>query len=303
MLMTFADVEPRSNFELTRDEVLSISEEISRNFSPVKTVQSEVRSLRSEKAEGGLHAADSVTEHQLSGFSYQDLQAIGQDISQRFSTKASNVAPELLLLPVDPYHLYAYWDIGRNKALAAAEYNAENPLTLRIYWRPDASPEMNRSHVWFDIRIEYSLNRKKLRLPIDDTYYSADLGRLNPDHSLEVLAHSNLIHVPTAPGRKNVLRPAPTQEVFEDKEQPVMASHSESIYFASSLQNTGFLEGWSIRLHSGEAVPKNCDITKLYLELMNIFNDIRADVELIPEFALASESANSFFKHASGFGL
>ncbi|MGR8941060.1 MAG: DUF4912 domain-containing protein [Gammaproteobacteria bacterium] len=277
--MTLPDLASDSSIELTGDEMLKISEEISRQFSPD---QGALAAVQPVPAASGLPEAALSSASRYGDFSYRDLQAIGRDISQRFAPKAGSAAPEILLLPVDPHHLYAYWDVGRSLVPAAAGNYAHKPLTLRIYWRPDAGEGDTRSHVWFDVPAEPSSNRTKVRLPIDDTYYSADLGRLKPDHSLEILAHSNLIHVPTAPGRKRAAPPAPA--------------------LSDRSQGEGFPEGWSIKLHVGDRVSPYPEFNRLSLELMNLFNASRIDAELIPEFALTREP-ESPCKNASGLGL
>lgn len=295
MVMTLADVASDSSIEMTGDEMLKISEEISRQFSPD---QGALAAVQPGQAAAAQPEAASPSEPRYGGFSYRDLQAIGRDINQRFAPKAGSAAPEILLLPVDPHHLYAYWDVGRSLMPTAAENHAHKPLTLRIYWRPDAGVCSTRSPIWFDVPAEPSSNRTKVRLPIDDTYYSADLGKLKPDHSLEILAHSNLIHVPTAPGRKRVAAPAPAQDVSEGEALAL----SDRMLPASKSQGEGFPEGWSIKLHVGDQVPPYPEFSKLSLELMNLFNASRIDAELIPEFALTREP-ESPCKNASGLGL
>jgi len=292
MLMTFEDVEPRSPIELTRDEMQAISAEISLKFSPEKSALTMARSWPREAAP--LPAAVLPDEAHVGGFSHRELQAIGQDISQRFAPKAVNSTPELLLLPVDPHHLYAFWETGAN-----AHPAAQQPLTLRIYWRPDAAQASSRSNIWCDIPADSPAHRKKVRLPIDDTYYSATLGTLQPDRTLDVLAQSNLVHVPTAPNRKQLALEHPTTAA---KAPALAVNQLQGILSAAQQDGAHFPENWSIKLHPSPQAAPTRDLAKLYIELMNIFKLTRIDAELIPEHTSPVEAEN-LSGRASGRGL
>ncbi|WP_326499689.1 DUF4912 domain-containing protein [Methylomicrobium sp. Wu6] len=292
--MTFEDAEPRSPIELTRDEMLAISAEISFKFSPDKTAPAKVTAPPP--------AAVLREQPQIEGFSHRELQAIGRDISQRYAPKASNRAPEITLLPVDPLHLYAYWDTGPGQTPITADHKPQKPLTLRIYWRPDATREITRSNIWFDIPAGRSQSRKQIRLPIDNTFYSAALGKLNPDRSLDVLAHSNLVHVPTAPNNKRLAIDHPAQQASTAKEPAFAVRHLQGILSAARQEGAHFPEDWSIKLHPSSPADPISDPAKLYTELMSIFKFNRIDAELIPEPALRNVLENPP-KNASGLGL
>ncbi|WP_374089385.1 DUF4912 domain-containing protein [Methylomicrobium lacus] len=294
--MTFEDVEPRSPIELTRDEMLAISTEISLKFSPDKAALTAARSWPPASMTSPQQAAALPDETPVGGFSHRELQAIGQDISQRFAPKASNNMPELLLLPVDPHHLYAFWETGANAQKSAP---AQQPLTLRIYWRPDAAQEITRSNIWFDIPADNPANRKKVRLPIDDTYYSATLGTLKQDRTLDVLAQSNLIHVPTAPNRNQLALEHPATAA---KEPALAVNQLQGILSAAQQEGAHFPEGWAIKLHPSHQATPTRDLAKLYIELMTIFKLNRIDAELIPEHAPSVEPEIASGR-ASGLGL
>jgi len=301
MLMTLEDVVPRSPIELTRDEMLTISAEISLKFSPDKTSLAAVDYWPPANVNIPPPAAALAEPPQIGGFSQRELQTIGLDISRRFAPKAANSVPELLLLPVDPHHLYAYWNTGA-APLAPDQKNVQPPLTLRIYWRPDAAAEITRSNIWFDIPADSPTNRKKVRLPIDDTSYSAALGKVNPDHSLDVLAHSNRVHVPTAPDRKRLALEHPAMQSAAAK-GPALAVHQlQDILAAAQQEGAYFPEAWSIKLHPSDPATLARESAKFYGELMSIFQNNRIDAELVPEAAALVEQ-NTLSRHASGLGL
>lgn len=273
MLITFADVEPRSSIEPARDEMLAISTEISKRFAPKKPTPPPPA------------AGDQI----IQGFSRNELLTIGEDVSRRYAPKAASTQSELLLLPVDPQHLYAFWETG------AAAQAPEQPLTLRIYWQPDPAQKTQRSHIWFDVPADAGAHRKQVRLPVDDTYYTAALGHLRPDRSMEVLAQSNRVHVPTLPGKP---RGAPAQA---GPEPAAAVRQLQSVIGAAEPQGTHFSESWAIKLHPHHSAAPARDLTQLYVELMSIFKTYRIDAELIPTAAPIAE-AELPDVYASGLG-
>lgn len=322
--MTFSDTGHHSQIEPSPEEMLRISREISLKFSPNAVsitdtdsfpadvrIDSNVPKSAKDNANAGLYPADSC----YGGFSPKELQEISEEISRHFAPQASAVVPELFLLPVDPHHLYAYWDIGEDDIL--------NPLTLRIYWRPDANPDIISSNVWFDVAADNPEARQKIRLPIDDTAYSAVLGKLNPDHSLEIFASSNIIRVPPAPGRTRMApfrhtqqQPLPERDsqTVPDQKQMVHVERTffENAIFAPEMQGTlhekpkegaHFPEpGWFVKLHFGHQADHAGDTDEIDSELMDIFKTKGIFVELIPEGGFIEPSFVQG-KNASGRGI
>jgi hypothetical protein len=291
MLITFKDVEPRSTIELTRNEILAISEEITLKFSPNKTLSPPIDlwAPACVNPNPPLPVAALPQQPKIQGFSYNELQAISQDISRHFAPKASNRVAEIFLLPVDPHHVYAYWETGSCHPPMTSHPDLQEPLNLRIYWRPDAEREITDANLWFDIPADNTANRKKIRLPIDDTNYSAALGRLNPNHSLEVLAHSNLVHVPASPGKKRfspLLGNADRKEPMPD--------------FPSTMQQEcmHLPEGWPTKLYAGHQAALTCESPDICAAFMSFFNESRIDAERVLE-----PEPKKPFHHASGLGL
>jgi hypothetical protein len=163
-----------------------------------------------------------------------------------------------------------------------------------------------------------------VRLPLDDSAYSASLGKLNPDHSFDVLACSNIIHVPTAPERtritpfqhnqdhpltdektqlpKNPNAVTNTNGAFFDKDA-LINSETKGIFYEKQNEDVRFPEsGWFVKLHFSHPSTHEADITKIDSQLMNIFKQKGIDVELIPEPDFV-ESANRHRKSASGQGI
>ncbi len=188
--MTF--LQSRYNFQITLSpkELLEISDEVSRGFAPVFST----------------HIPGSESAIKLSS---QEMLDISEVISREFAPRVLNT-PELMLLPIDPDHVYAYWNLGENNAGAPANEEVRQPLTLRIYSQPSISaaisptPERDiaiqnqGSMAWFDIEIHSPRAQQTVSLPVhtDETRFSAVIGKRNPDNSLVASTYSNIIHVP-----------------------------------------------------------------------------------------------------------
>lgn len=113
---------PRST-TLSQLDLRTISQAISRDFAP--------RFFRAR-----------AEEQRQSQFSAQELREIGRQISRDFSHTLEIVPPKLVLLPVSPGHLHAYWQLDKpalpasiagNTQPAEAAATAAVQLTLRVY--------------------------------------------------------------------------------------------------------------------------------------------------------------------------
>ncbi|TAN66600.1 MAG: DUF4912 domain-containing protein [Methylobacter sp.] len=177
-----------SNINLSAQEMLVISQEISRDFTPCFSSQ--------------MPELDEKLR-----LSPRELLDIGEEVGRDFAPKTSYNTPELMLLPVDPGHLYAYWNLGENRdiEIARPDKGYKDQLTLRIYSQPDAQKADNQAALWFDVAIDSPKTRQQVSLPRsnDETAYSAVIGRSCADDSFIAFAHSNIIH---APRRRTVWR-------------------------------------------------------------------------------------------------
>ena len=169
--------------KLTPTELLEISREINRAFAPDFSVKK----------------PDPAARHALSP---QAMLEISEEIRHDFAPKASDRTPELMLLPVDPEHLYAYWNLGEDK-LNTPQKNTAEPLTLRIYPEPDKNAAITKS--WFDVAVAGSRTQQPVFLSMQThaAAYRATLGHRHPDNSLAALAYSNPVSVPRGKARPN----------------------------------------------------------------------------------------------------
>ena len=172
--MTFLHSEYNSKINLSAKEMLEISQEINRDFTPCfSNVMPELpKKIR---------------------LSPKELLDIGEKISRDFAPKLSLNLPELTLLPVDPSHLYAYWNLGENPL---PDTNGSDQLTLRIY--PQQQSADSETLPWFDVAVDSPKAQQQIPVPcpVDETVYSAAIGKYCVDDRFVILAHSNIIHAP-----------------------------------------------------------------------------------------------------------
>jgi hypothetical protein len=183
--MPVTQQKPRST-TLNQLELRTISQAISRDFAP--------RFFRP-------HAKD----QRQTQFSAQELREIGRQINREFSHTLEATPPQLVLLPVSPGHLHAYWQLD-NQHLATTDpgdtHSAEHqthPLTLRVYAEAPqptvtTDPEQLRS---VDIAVAAEQNHIEIYLPpvFSDSQqpgvYHAALGLKQEMQAFQPLLHSN----------------------------------------------------------------------------------------------------------------
>ncbi|PPK71774.1 uncharacterized protein DUF4912 [Methylobacter tundripaludum] len=180
--MTFLHSEYHSKFNLSAKDMLEISREISRDFTPCFSSQMPER----------------VEKIRLTP---RELLDIGKEISRDFAPKVSCSKPELILLPVDPEHLHAYWNLGETRETP----EPDNGLTLRIYTQAEEDSADTDEALWFDVAVDSPNTQQQVILPspVEETTYSAAIGKQGADDSFIVLAQSNIIHAHHGPAQRH----------------------------------------------------------------------------------------------------
>ena len=163
--------------KLSRKEMFEISNEISKNYSPAV----------SEKLPEQKNTLN------LSG---QDLLEISQNISLYFAPRISTNINKLVVLPIDPQHLYAYWELDDNKAHTISQSMFNNELTLRVYSRLEGNRDVRQSSPLAEIAIHEFHSRQRIKLPAPEkaTAYSATIGKAIPENGFVPLLDSNNTH-------------------------------------------------------------------------------------------------------------
>ena len=159
---------------LSSKEMLAISLEINRDFAPV------------------AHP-ETPTQTNQAILSPQELFGISQVISNGFAPSIKPKTPEVVLMPIDPEHVHAYWQLPELEQLSDT-----NPkLTLSFRPLEDTHPD-DPKYGWLDFFINNRQDQKTLTLPNNTTHqhYFASLNLTDAEQQLDTLAISNIIQVP-----------------------------------------------------------------------------------------------------------
>jgi len=167
------------NIKFTPNELREIGEDISRGFTP--RFSSQTPKLV-EKVK----------------FTAKELADISEEIGRDYAPQKSYQSPELMLLPVDPGHLHAYWNLDRKPKIATPYNDDPHKLTLRIYAQSEKKKALADTATWFDVAIDSSATHRQVSLPgpTGNSVYSAAIGQYGADDDFIVFAQSNTIHTP-----------------------------------------------------------------------------------------------------------
>ena len=218
--MKFSNSKYKPQSMLSTEEMLQISHEINLAFTPTFYVE----------------IATPACQYPLSS---KEMLQISDAISQDFAPSASNNTQNLVLLPVDPDHLYAYWNLGDDPSGRTQKTDPGHQLTLRIYSETDNLVDTLKKKPYFDIAVEGAQAQKNIALPqhAHQTTYSATLVNLYQNDNQTPLAASNITHVPLG---KVMPPPAKGSPIgVKSTPQPVIASLGTSFYKNNSASGQG----------------------------------------------------------------
>lgn len=178
--MAFLQSAPR--IELSPQEMLVISRTIRREFAP--------RFVR----------RDAVCSRPMT-FSPQELLDISREISREFAPCPAENRSKLVLLPVDPRRLHAYWHLAENGVSLIPKPAADERLTLRVFMQPE--PPLQTGQIaeephWFDVAVDKARSRQEVTLPAEaaTSTYRAAIGLSREDGGFAALAYSNSADTP-----------------------------------------------------------------------------------------------------------
>lgn len=166
--------------QLSPEELLAISLEINQDFAPL---------LRPE-------TRPEITEETLTT---QELLGISQIISTGFAPSIKNTKPEVVLMPIDPEHVHAYWNLPESEPLQKAE------LTLSLHPLTDTHPN-DPKYAWLDFFINKRQDQQTLTLPnhSNSQHYYASLNQTNSELQEQALVTSNITQVPQQHSQNNL---------------------------------------------------------------------------------------------------
>ncbi|MGD0946766.1 MAG: DUF4912 domain-containing protein [Candidatus Binatia bacterium] len=108
----------------------------------------------------------------------------------------------LTLMPVDPYHIHAYWEVTAHDREATmtrlGPEGAKARWVLRLYDLTYIDFDGTNAHGYFDQPIDLIAGNWYLELWSSDKTYCADIGALAPTGQFESACRSNFVQVPRA---------------------------------------------------------------------------------------------------------
>ncbi len=225
--------------------------------------------------------------------SQQDLLDISEEINQQYTPFDNHHQPELVLMPVDPINLYAYWNLKENKTNTEIS-PVDKQLALRIYSIPELSEHPGKLQLSFDIKVYGFRNQQKVQLPIAATAYSAVVGEINADDSFSPLAISDTIHVPRETPVDDISMTGNETILDKDNEQVnnfIRAGESQdSSTFADNLLETLKALSADSKININvTSEMNNLEMQQFKVFILKNFNDYGYDLkvytsELVPDF-------------------
>ncbi len=179
MKFSLSNVDPL--ITISTAEMLKISQEITREFAP------------------SLSPAQTNNIVYTENFSPQEMLHISETISLDFAPKISNNANQLMLLPVDPNNIYAYWNLNKDDSYHMAKNDPiHQHLTLRIYSTSPSDTKQYKTADWHDIIVDNSKSKQYIPLPVSYQQNScyASLGKHEENNNLIPLASSDIVAFP-----------------------------------------------------------------------------------------------------------
>ncbi len=165
-----------------------------------------------------------IQQRSSSPLASSQLLKISQEISGTFNQQISSNISELVILPVDPFHLYAYWHLD-DQQMNDSKTDPTQRLALKVYWQNDKNSQQDPSKLCFNVNLDATQSHQKIRLPVDASNYSATLGTLDANQRWNILAHSNTIHIPAAAMQPKIYN---RQTINSNAEQPIIVNKDQT---------------------------------------------------------------------------
>jgi Domain of unknown function (DUF4912) len=176
--MTISSPEISNSKLLSATELFVISQEISRNFSPVVSVKS-------------LDLARRIA------LTPKELREISEDISRKYVPTLKSKTSNVVVLPIDPENFYVAWSLGQTETSTTVTDQPKD-LVLRIYPKQETFPGTSTADTWFDVDLDQSKTRQKIPYPNGQQAYAYTVAISLRDENKQIttLATSNAIHTP-----------------------------------------------------------------------------------------------------------
>ncbi len=154
-------------------DMFKISEEINKDFSPADFVK---ESKKDKDAK----------------LSSQEMLEVSENISLYFSPGVTSNKQRLMLLPVDPQHLYAYWSMDGQSSNKVANRLLNDQVVLRVYASSEGDNGVEQT-LAVEVTVHELQSQQRIRLPFSEQVidYSASIGVLTSEKGFDSLLKSN----------------------------------------------------------------------------------------------------------------
>jgi len=127
--------------------------------------------------------------------SRQELLEVSQNISRYYAPKVSLSSQKLVLLAIDPTHLYAYWNLIENKPDTVSQALSNEEWMLRVYSPQQNNPTKSIKEPIAEIKISALQSGQEIKLPTPDKEktYIAIIGKVVEKNNFYSLLESNII--------------------------------------------------------------------------------------------------------------
>ena len=163
---------------LSMKELFEISGEISKGYAPVKPTKP-------------------VKIHNDSVPTQQELLEVSQNISRYFAPSISTNSQRLVVLPIDPQHIYIYWSLDKKQDFKLSKRMINNEMVLRVYSQLNEKRAPAPVKPLIEITIDDFHSSQRIYLPTSKipTVYSASIGQKTTDDGFVSLIDSSTTHV------------------------------------------------------------------------------------------------------------
>ena len=172
---------------LSRKELFEISDEISKGFTPVKSVKT----------------TDLLDYSMLTR---QELLEVSQNISRYYAPRISSNSQRLVVLSIDPQHLYVYWSLDEKQDFKLSRSILNKEMVLRVYSQLKGKRAHASAKPLVEIAIDDFHSRQKIFIPapITPAVYSASIGQTTAGDGFVSLIDSNTTHVDQGTVEQNI---------------------------------------------------------------------------------------------------
>jgi hypothetical protein len=164
---------------LKPEDMFAISEEINSRYAPV-------------------FSAKPIFNARIVALSPNELLEISQEISRQFEYKLKSSSSKLVLLPIDPKHLYVSWTLTENKTSTSPMHHAQDSeqLILRVRSDQNESIPAETEQNWYDIPLEAKQHRQQITIPYGQqaNAFEAAIGTIDKHNQFTELATAKVTY-------------------------------------------------------------------------------------------------------------